>query len=122
MHKANISKELRFAVSLVVIFTLSCEKDKPVNPYPNVFSPIASFDYTMNVLENVVRVSFINTSQNADAYLWNFGDGTTSTLVNPVKDYPRPVAKPKSYNVVLTAFDTVNDTYNRTSTTLLFEP
>ena len=122
MHKRITSKSLRFIMGFMIIFTLSCEEDKPLNPDPNIFTPIASFDYTMQILENIVRVSFINTSQNADVYLWDFGDGTSSTQVSPVKDYPRPIAKPKSYNVVLTAFDTVNDTYNRTSTTLLLEP
>jgi len=32
-------------------------------------------------------VTFINTSRNADSYLWNFGDGTTSTGSNPVPTY-----------------------------------
>ncbi len=32
-------------------------------------------------------VTFINTSKNATSYLWNFGDGTTSTESNPVHSY-----------------------------------
>ena len=38
--------------------------------------------YTVN--ENVV---FNNCSQNATSYLWNFGDGTTSNLQNPIHTY-----------------------------------
>lgn len=32
-------------------------------------------------------ITFINTSRNATSYLWNFGDGTTSTGSNPVHTY-----------------------------------
>lgn len=51
--------------------------------------------------------TFTNTSTNVgleepDAYLWNFGDGTTSTLKNPTKTYPVEVGETKSYNVSLT--------------------
>lgn len=34
------------------------------------------------------RVAFTNASFGADSWLWIFGDGTTSTLKNPVHDYP----------------------------------
>jgi len=49
-----------------------------VNP-----SPIASF--TANPLTGTapLLVNFTNTSQNANIYDWNFGDGNTSTLYNP---------------------------------------
>ncbi|MES2778277.1 MAG: PKD domain-containing protein, partial [Bacteroidota bacterium] len=50
----------------------------------------ADFSYTISGL----TITFTNTSLNADttplglSYLWNFGDGTFSTLKNPVKTYP----------------------------------
>ncbi len=100
----------------------SCSKRNDPGPDPNIFTPIASFDYSLTPLNNVVRASFINTSQNADTYLWDFGDGTTSTAKNPVKDYPRPISKPRLYNVTLTAYDTVNKTINRKSKTLQIDP
>lgn len=40
----------------------------------------AGFTYTDNGQYNV---TFSNTSANADSYLWNFGNGNTSTLENP---------------------------------------
>ncbi len=49
-------------------------------------------------------VSFINTSQNANSYLWDFGDGTTSTDPNPVHVYPWSV-KDTCYEVTLTAIN-----------------
>jgi PKD repeat protein len=42
---------------------------------------------------------FINNSINSTSFIWNFGDGTTSTLVNPTHTY----AAPGQYNVQLIA-------------------
>lgn len=36
---------------------------------------------------NIDTVTFTNTSQGASSYLWDFGDGTTSTLQSPTKMY-----------------------------------
>ena len=48
---------------------------------------------------NGLTVTFINTSSYADTYLWDFGDGQTSTEVNPVHTY----ATGGPYNISLTA-------------------
>lgn len=48
--------------------------------------PIPSF--TMIASEDCSnRIQFNNTSTNTTSHLWNFGDGTTSTEVNPVHDF-----------------------------------
>ena len=44
---------------------------------------VSDFNYTENSLE----VTFINNSLYADSYLWDFGDGTTSTEINPIHVY-----------------------------------
>ncbi|MFN0037801.1 MAG: PKD domain-containing protein [Saprospiraceae bacterium] len=59
-------------------------------------SPMANF--TTSVAQNVLTVN--NFSQNATSFLWNFGDGTTSTEANPMHTY----AAPGNYTVTLTAF------------------
>lgn len=47
-------------------------------------SPIASFFTNPNILTiNNQLVQFQNTSSNADSFIWDFGDGTTSTQINP---------------------------------------
>lgn len=46
-----------------------------------------------------LTVTFNNTSQNATTYTWDFGDGTTSTLANPLHTY----TEPGSYQVKLTS-------------------
>ena len=44
-------------------------------------------------------VTFINTSENADSYEWDFGDNTTSNSINPVKTFTQT----GEYTVKLTA-------------------
>lgn len=44
---------------------------------------------------------FTNTTQGADSYIWNFGDGGTSTDASPT----HPYSSSDTYNVVLTAID-----------------
>ncbi|TLY30957.1 MAG: PKD domain-containing protein, partial [Ignavibacteria bacterium] len=57
-------------------------------------SPIAAFTVSANVCKNV-PLNFVNTSQNAISYLWNFGEPSsgvlnTSTLTNPTHTYTVP--------------------------------
>ncbi len=65
-------------------------------------SPIAKFDWNPKPIEAEELVKFINLSSFATAYLWNFGDTSTSTLFEPTHMY----AKKGIYNVSLTAFNT----------------
>lgn len=46
------------------------------------------------------HIVFTNTSSSATTYSWDFGDGTTSTSVNPAHTYPET---PTSYQVMLYA-------------------
>lgn len=62
-------------------------------------------DFTSSANGSVV--TFTNTSTNVgfeepDAYLWDFGDGTTSTLKNPVKTYAGNASVPLTFSVTLT--------------------
>ncbi len=54
------------------------------------------------------QTNFINASSGADSYLWDFGDGTTSTQTNPNHIYTAPGI----YTITLTA--TSNSTCNGT--------
>jgi len=76
--------------------------------YIDVFAdPVAEFDYS--IIGN--EVDFNNLSLNADTYLWNFGDGMTSTAANPLHAY----AEDGIYTVTLTAFnDCGSDSYSLT--------
>ncbi len=51
--------------------------------------PVADFIYSPDTPKaQVDTVRFTNLSTNATSYLWNFGDGTTSTDTNPSHVYP----------------------------------
>ncbi|MCU0421796.1 MAG: PKD domain-containing protein [Bacteroidia bacterium] len=61
-------------------------------------NPIVSFTVNRNIAYPQTNLQFTNTTSSVNQYLWNFGDGTTSTLANPVKSYTLPGV----YNVTLT--------------------
>ena len=52
-----------------------------------VQKPIANFTWAPQPPEPNVPVRFTNLSQFADTYLWNFGDGESSTQVNPTHEF-----------------------------------
>ncbi len=73
-----------------------------INPIP----PIVDFDYDPAFGCSPLQVSFTNLSQFAlsDSYEWDFGDGSTSSLVNPIHTY----FEPGIYSVSLTASNAFN--------------
>jgi gliding motility-associated-like protein len=52
-----------------------------------VIEPNANFEISSNTLMIGLPIAFQNTSTNASFYLWNFGEGTTSSMVNPIITY-----------------------------------
>ena len=46
---------------------------------------LAAFSFELTA--NPGEVIFTNSSSNADIYTWNFGDGNSSTIVNPTHVY-----------------------------------
>lgn len=73
-------------VALVALLATSCKPKDPAK---------ARFDYEADGL----TVKFINASQNADTYAWEFGDGESSTEKDPTHTY----AGYGTYTVKLTA-------------------
>ncbi|MCI0635192.1 MAG: PKD domain-containing protein, partial [Actinobacteria bacterium] len=60
--------------------------------------PVADFDASPRTGNGPLNVMFTNLSSNATGFLWNFGDGTTSTDANPSHTYA-----PGAYAVSLLA-------------------
>jgi PKD repeat protein len=70
---------------IVSMLLLECGKDDgPSGPSPDV--PIASFTESGGTV-TPATITFQNTSQNADSYLWRFGDGDSTTITNPAHNY-----------------------------------
>ncbi len=78
-----------YTVKLVATSINGC-KDSISNTVSIAVGPIAQFAYpglgTNNCI-NVLNIPFTNNSTNGNSYYWDFGDGSTSTLINPTKTY-----------------------------------
>ena len=92
--KKLITKTKLIATLILVLF-LGCETDDALLP-----EIISSFTYTLD--DDTGTVEFINISEKASSYMWNFGDGETSKEINPVKTYRAS----GTYTVSLTASNT----------------
>lgn len=82
-----------YSLLILTTFFVGCSSDDA----PKTEEVRASYTFVREAFPG--RITFINTSSNADTYLWNFGDGTTSTLKDPVKTF----AATGEYVVNLTA-------------------
>jgi hypothetical protein len=79
-------KKLFFLFFLVLGF--GCDKEETtVSEGP---APIASFEITNQDPKVGEEVVFVNTSQNANTYEWDFGDNNTATDENPGHVYDQP--------------------------------
>lgn len=76
--------------------------------------PSANFTKTIDNL----TVTFTNTSVGGISYLWQFGDGDTSTVMNPVHTY----AVGGSYTVTLTTTNDCGSTTNTQTVNLIAPP
>jgi len=86
MHRINVG----FYITIVLVFLISsCKKE-----------PVASFEFDQNNVKAPATINFTNTSVNATEYLWNFGDGETTTETNPSHEY----IKGGDYDVSLKAY------------------
>lgn len=88
-------KRILLLVTLILAI-YGCDRDI------SMMRPHASFSYVpSDTLALFDSVQFINDSKNANSYLWNFGDGTTSTEKDPTHLYNHIGV----FSVMLTASD-----------------
>ena len=78
-----------YNVSLLIVDSNGCQNMIISNNYINVDdTPESGFLSNNNLsCDSSAFINFINTSVNADNYFWDFGDGFSSTLQNPVHNY-----------------------------------
>jgi PKD repeat protein len=88
-------------------FVPACERNEDTPP-PVVLVK-AHFITENSVVKTGSRVIFKNRSQNADSFSWDFGDGETSTELNPIHTYQTS----GNYLVkLIAANDTENDSFS----------
>ncbi|MEP7263683.1 MAG: choice-of-anchor L domain-containing protein [Bacteroidota bacterium] len=95
-----------YNVSLAITTPFGCasvdSSEIEIVRYPD---PVSKFIMESNI-ENVFAgpIVFINESENANRYLWDFGDQSGSTEANPTHDY----REPGYYKISLTAYNPAN--------------
>ncbi|MEM6771178.1 MAG: PKD domain-containing protein [Bacteroidota bacterium] len=97
------------ALLFVGFFTGCPDDDDPIIPTGD--APTASFTFTVNA-DDVLTIDFTNTSTDAVSYVWDFGDGNSSTEESPTHTY----AGAGAYTVQLTATNAEGN--NSTSSTV----
>lgn len=91
----------QYNVSLTVKNDYGNDTQTQLVSLTNVSLPRADFTFVIDK----GKVTFTNTSQFSESYLWNFGNGQTSTEPNPVHIY----TENKSYTVRLTAKSSIGE-------------
>ena len=90
---------------IALLFCSSCSKE-----------PVSSFEFDQNNVKAPATINFTNTSMNATEYLWNFGDGVTSTETNPSHEY----VKGGDFDITLKAYG--EDATNTSLSTITILP
>lgn len=95
--------------------TITLNADTTVSPTFLLLPPAADFTATPSAGVPSLAVSFTDMSLRADSWLWDFGDGTTSTLQNPSHTYTQS----GTYSVTLTATNSVSGSNSLTKNNLI---
>lgn len=102
-----------YTVKLLIIDQYGCADSITKNLYIRVDKPVASFNESDSVTScPPLNVQFTNTSHYFSSLQWDFGNGNTSAIINPIQNY----YVPGTFNVMLIATspggckDTTNET------------
>ncbi|MFO7670333.1 MAG: PKD domain-containing protein [Bacteroidales bacterium] len=109
----NRLKILLHVVILILICT-SCKKDEPNDP----FAPQACFTVPTGISAGIPATFNSSCSENVTSFYWNFGDGGTSTDVNPVHTF----SEAGSFSVRLTVSDDEGGTDEMTISVVVMAP
>lgn len=85
-----------------------------------VVHPQVTAGYTLNTTPGCAPLDavFTNTSMNANSYVWDFGDGDTSTLLNPTHTFVNNTLSIQTYTITLVASDSITGCSNTYSDVL----
>jgi gliding motility-associated-like protein len=91
-----------YTITLISINPSACKStDTFIRVITVMDPPVANFTYSPNPPVTNAAINFTNTSVNALTYLWDFNDGTTSTVVSPSHFFETT----GNFNVCLTAYN-----------------
>jgi gliding motility-associated-like protein len=76
----------RYVVTLVA-YNSGCPDTFRLNPPVTVLGPVGRYNFSVNCT-NKTQVNFTDDSKLPLTWLWDFGDGTTSTAQNPTHNFP----------------------------------
>ena len=94
-----------YTVTLTALNSTGCGGGDTISETIKVLPvPTANFSLAPITAEPNIPTTFTNLSVNATRYLWDFGDNTTSTEVNPIPQYQ----KTGVYKACLTAYNRSN--------------
>lgn len=77
--------------------------------------PIPNFEVNFTGTSNLLQVNLVNTSEFGSTYLWNFGDGNTSSAQNPGT---HQYAAPGTYQIELAVSNAAGTVTRRRRTTI----
>ena len=99
---SSYSAMSQYDVTLIAENYAGCisEKTKTINVYPDI---AAAFTPSVTSGCHPLTVDFTNESLGAQRYEWDFGDGSFSSEVNPVKTFTNTGTENVTYRVYLTA-------------------
>ncbi|MEL7146097.1 MAG: PKD domain-containing protein, partial [Bacteroidota bacterium] len=103
------------AFGMAFLMVTACEEDIPeAGSIPDETPPTAGFSYAATSESNLM-IKFTNLSASATTYLWDFGDGNTSTDKEPTNEY----TDFGTYTVTLTSSDNLGVTSTVTDEVLV---
>ncbi|NNC86007.1 MAG: PKD domain-containing protein [Bacteroidia bacterium] len=108
-----------YTIELIVISTQGCS-DTVSKTFNFNQTPLATFNFAQTCDGDPVPFTYLPTvfPSPVTNWLWSFGDGGTSAIVNPAHIY----ASPGSYNVTLTVSDTINNCSSSVSKLISVDP
>lgn len=111
----NYATEGTYSVKIIATSNNGCKDSisQPitVNPMPNAGFSVNSLSQCLKN-NNFSFTNISNISKGTLTYLWNFGDGTTATVVNTTHNYS--TAGPKIVRLIATSNNGCRDTGNQT--------
>lgn len=117
----NITILLIFTIAILLTGCAKVDEEDRKN-VGTLTLPVASFYFTGNEGPAPVTVTFHNTSQYSDKWLWTFHNGSTSSEFEPVFTYSNNSGEEKTFLVTLKATDTYTGETNTRSKSVLVLP